>query len=291
MVQAAVREERKLLTNLMDSNDVLNQINFPVALEDVRTTINGKDIIIPNRKAIIRTDTEQYISTVSNVYKMVTHTQALEPAVEALAQEDYKFSRVALHKHGAKLILEAVAPSQAIRVMGEEHYPRILLVNSYDGSNQVKLLVGLFRVVCMNGMIAGSPGQRSYFATRHTGNAIKKVEMWREELAQTDWLSEYQARLEKLDKKVDEAYAREVIKKVFGITTKGNDSGKVEIALQNALHGDGQNGTLTKWAILNGITQTLRDYEAGSSELQLARRMLEANKKIMKTQQLLLSGK
>lgn len=280
----------KILANLMNSDEILKQIDFPVGLGPVYTKFNGKEILIKNQRAVIREDLEEALSTVSDRYGLVTHAQALAPAIEALNQEDYKFSRVALHRSGSKLVVEATAPSRIIKVMGEDHYPRILLVNSYDGTNAVKLLVGLFRTICTNGMISGNPGDRSFYRAQHSGNAKGKVESWTEAISQTDWLTEYKARLEKLDKKVDEGYALEVLSKVFSTTSQIKPvSSRAEEAFRNALTGEGQNGTLTKWSVLNGITQALRDYELNSDESQLARRMLQANKSIMQAQHLLLT--
>lgn len=47
--------------------------------------------------------------------------------------------------------------------------PRILLVNSHDGSSSARVLAGVFRFVCSNGMVVGTTTGREI--VRHTGDA------------------------------------------------------------------------------------------------------------------------
>ena len=52
-------------------------------------------------------------------------------------------------------------------------YPELVLVNSHDGLSSYRLMAGLFRVVCSNGMIVG----RSYdeVRVRHQGDILGNV--------------------------------------------------------------------------------------------------------------------
>ncbi|HCR5301706.1 TPA: DUF945 domain-containing protein, partial [Legionella pneumophila] len=52
-------------------------------------------------------------------------------------------------------------------------YPELVLINSHDGLSSYRLMAGLFRVVCANGMIAG----QSYDEIRikHQGDVIGNV--------------------------------------------------------------------------------------------------------------------
>lgn len=45
---------------------------------------------------------------------------------------------------------------QDLRTGNVEAIPQILLANSYDGSSAFKLMLGVYRLVCANGLIAGS---------------------------------------------------------------------------------------------------------------------------------------
>jgi len=50
-----------------------------------------------------------------------------------------------------------------------EDIPEVVLVNSHDGSTAYKLMMGIFRVVCSNGLIVQS-SSFGEIATRHTGD-------------------------------------------------------------------------------------------------------------------------
>lgn len=51
--------------------------------------------------------------------------------------------------------------------VGDE-VPRVLFINSYDGSRRAQILAGIFRLVCLNGMIAGDARVDTKFT--HIGN-------------------------------------------------------------------------------------------------------------------------
>lgn len=53
-------------------------------------------------------------------------------------------------------------------------YPEVLLRNSYDGTSAFEVSVGLFRLVCLNGLMA-SQGLSFHAKVRHTGNALDEV--------------------------------------------------------------------------------------------------------------------
>jgi hypothetical protein len=53
-------------------------------------------------------------------------------------------------------------------------YPEVVLVNSHDGTSAYKAMAGLFRVVCLNGMIAGDRELASV-AIPHKGDVMSRV--------------------------------------------------------------------------------------------------------------------
>lgn len=58
-------------------------------------------------------------------------------------------------------------------VVGDS-FPEVVLVNSHDGTSAYKLMSGMFRLVCSNGLIR-SEGETSAFSIQHTGNIVHKV--------------------------------------------------------------------------------------------------------------------
>lgn len=62
----------------------------------------------------------------------------------------------------------------AIRTLGEI-YPELVLTNSHDGASAYKLDAGLFRLVCLNGMVV-SEGNVSQINMRHSGSVDGIIE-------------------------------------------------------------------------------------------------------------------
>jgi hypothetical protein len=54
-------------------------------------------------------------------------------------------------------------------------YPELVLTNSHDGASAYKLNAGLFRLVCLNGMVV-SDGEFSQINVRHSGSADGIIE-------------------------------------------------------------------------------------------------------------------
>lgn len=54
-------------------------------------------------------------------------------------------------------------------------YPELVLTNSHDGLSAYKLNAGLFRLVCLNGMVVGD-GEFSQMNVRHSGSADGIIE-------------------------------------------------------------------------------------------------------------------
>ena len=106
-------------------------------------------------KFIVREDTHEVISCVTNDYKLVENKTLFESTdkiakklggtlVEARSfnnkKTDYKWRFNKPVKLGK----------------GEEHKPEIMIRNSYDASCEVSIMAGAFRLVCSNGMVIGT---------------------------------------------------------------------------------------------------------------------------------------
>lgn len=62
----------------------------------------------------------------------------------------------------------------AVRSLGEI-YPELVLTNSHDGASAYKLDAGLFRLICLNGMVV-SEGNVSQINVRHSGSSDGIIE-------------------------------------------------------------------------------------------------------------------
>jgi hypothetical protein len=64
--------------------------------------------------------------------------------------------------------------SQICPIAVGDALPEVVLVNSHDGSSAYRLMAGIFRLVCSNGMIVADSMQDS-ISVRHSGNVIDAV--------------------------------------------------------------------------------------------------------------------
>lgn len=53
-------------------------------------------------------------------------------------------------------------------------YPEVVLLNAHDGTSSYRLMSGLFRLVCLNGMVT-QIGEGDGLTVHHKGNAVAKV--------------------------------------------------------------------------------------------------------------------
>lgn len=61
---------------------------------------------------------------------------------------------------------------KTLRKVGDE-FPEVVLLNSHDGTTAYQLIGGIFRLVCLNGMVVGKSQQD--VAVRHSGNVVDNV--------------------------------------------------------------------------------------------------------------------
>lgn len=59
-------------------------------------------------------------------------------------------------------------------IMVGDTVPEIVLLNSHDGASAFKLIAGLYRLICSNGMMV-SDGDIDSISVRHTGDVLKDV--------------------------------------------------------------------------------------------------------------------
>jgi hypothetical protein len=80
--------------------------------------------------------------------------------------------RVQDRKEHAKHMIRFRSQDTAVSVGGT--FPEVVLINSHDGSSAYKLMAGIFRLVCSNGLIVADSMIGS-INVRHTGNVIEDV--------------------------------------------------------------------------------------------------------------------
>lgn len=144
-------------------NNVDNNYNFPVALQPIFFG-NGQEI--QHRKVVVRTDTMQPLSVVSNEYGLVKHSSVIDTFREASSELNVT-EKISLTNNGGNLFYEMLFPTVEAEVKkGDLVRLRMIIKNSYDGKASLQVVFGALRLVCLNGMVIGS--QFFTFQFRHT---------------------------------------------------------------------------------------------------------------------------
>jgi hypothetical protein len=123
----------------------MNQI---IQLESLRTSVPSLFATAP-------------AASLSSRYAHVTTAEVVECLTKdgwQIASARQSGSRVLENRehvsHEVRLVLPEINATPGIRRVGD-HVPQIVLGNSSDGTAALKLFAGLFRFVCLNGMVVG----------------------------------------------------------------------------------------------------------------------------------------
>ena len=122
-------------------------------------------------KFIIREDTGQVLSCMTDEYKLVPNSQIVKAAEPILKQHKAKLREAVSLGDGQRSVWKWSLPESLIEISkGDEMNPEVIIKNSYDGSLQVHILSGAFRLVCSNGMIIGNVIEKHNYK-HNVGNA------------------------------------------------------------------------------------------------------------------------
>lgn len=139
--------------------------NFPVA----QFPITADNVDIPNRFAVIRTDTNQPLGIVSEKYSLIPHENVISGMRESLIGHKFE-ENIKVVKDGAQLFATYTLRDMEQEVAkGDVVGMQLTVRNSYDGSSPVQLSLGALRLVCTNGMTLSKKFMN--FSQRHLGEA------------------------------------------------------------------------------------------------------------------------
>lgn len=147
------------------------EYDFPVSLTPVFATSGKAKVAMPNKLAVIRTDTDAPLGIVSDKYSLLKHSDVIDGFREALSGQKFT-EQISLQRGGAQLFAKYTLKGVDAEVQkGDVVGMQLLARNSYDGSTQLHLSLGSLRLVCQNGMVIS----KSFidFSHKHIGTDFK----------------------------------------------------------------------------------------------------------------------
>jgi len=126
-----------------------------VPLDD-KGALEGKEIDSTGHKFIVREDTGQILSCMTDEYKLITNRQVFNYANPMIRKSGGEIKEVSVFSDGARTTVKWHFPNEKVNIRkGDMMTPEIVIRNSYDGTIGLNILAGAFRFVCTNGMIIG----------------------------------------------------------------------------------------------------------------------------------------
>ena len=108
-------------------------------------------------KFIVRKDTGNVLSCVTDKYKVVQNQSIIEAAEPVLKETGAILTEAESFSNGARSTWTWKIPDIKVKIDKKDHInPTITLKNSYDGSVQLHILAGAFRLICSNGLVVGT---------------------------------------------------------------------------------------------------------------------------------------
>lgn len=214
---------------------------------DIIDVCNGDTYLQPDVKSIVRLDTNEYIATVGENYKVVTNEELITKSVEQF--DDYGFNYVIDNVHSfcnnRRMKLALKFPDISFNDGRSNVNFSIYLHNSYNRSEGIRLFMGFLRLVCSNGVIVGKLLGRYYH--RHT-NGVALDAIGSTVAQSIEGIPKVRERIEELkseEVKLDEELERNLIE-VFGKTCA--------LECLKMLSGYFYQQTINKYLLLNAIT-------------------------------------
>lgn len=138
------------------------------AEHDIIDTDNANTFLTPDVKAIVRIDTNEYISTVGENYKVVTNEELITKSMSYIDELGYKWNIDNSHSfcNNKRMKLAVVFPDIQFNDGRSDVDFSMYLHNSYNRAEGIRLFMGFIREICTNGMIAGKLLGKYYH--RHT---------------------------------------------------------------------------------------------------------------------------
>jgi hypothetical protein len=246
---------------MLSFKEVVSALNFPVSLRANMAKDATNHTVRGIGQQVLREDKNVFIANVSDTYGLFQHGKVLEPVLQALDGMDYDVKDFKLDHEGRRVMVKLLSKQSWLVADNDEVRLTLMLVNSYDRTEALKLMVGAYRVICSNGLVVSHPAFADVninikmvhslanvkaLDISQLGNKVAmlygameaQVEAWK------------QMKNTRFSKSALESLKEKVLLPVIGKRA-------VEEVAEKALTGKGQDGTLSAWSLYQGFTEVL----------------------------------
>jgi hypothetical protein len=126
-------------------------------------------------KLIINDKTGNIISCMTEDYKLVKNETIIDQAIRPIENRGGILQECVTTNSDRRTYWKWNFPDIAVPMDGEEMNPTIEIHNSYDGSTEIRILGGTFRLVCSNGLMVGTITSKYKNKHLHTNSQIDNL--------------------------------------------------------------------------------------------------------------------
>jgi phage/plasmid-like protein (TIGR03299 family) len=133
------------------------------------------EMLIPNKKAIVRTDTQEVFAIMGDGYEPVQNVDAFNFFDAVIAQGEAMYHTAGSLFGGKKVWIMAKLPQDIVVSDNDKIEQYILLSTSHDGSTALRMQFTPVRVVCNNTLSFALRDATGAFYAKHTRNVMERA--------------------------------------------------------------------------------------------------------------------
>lgn len=206
---------------LLTADEMQTAAGLDWVVEAKPMTLQGTNIVVPNKVANVRNTDSAVLGVVGSRYKVIQNTEMFSFA-DYLLDAGAQFETAGSLRGGEVVFAAMEIPSEHIEIKGDNGQTKsyLVLANGHNGLFPFRALVTPVRVVCMNTLNAALGDAKTSFTIRHTAKVEGKIAEAKRALGITHKvMDEFRVGAERLIlKKMTEKDAIRVITSVFPLS-------------------------------------------------------------------------
>ena len=264
----------KAVASAMTSAEAIKEAGLDWEVKKIQAQFNigtGIPVMknIPGKFATVRQDTDEALGVVGNNYTVLQNRDAFKFFDSIVGEKLAAFHTAGALGQGERIWMLAKLPGECWITPEDNVEKFLLLTNSHDGYNSVKIMATPIRVVCQNTLNIALASDKQKSSVRHTmsmGGNIKEI---REQIGVADnFFRTFQAMSKHL---VSKQTSSVMVEKLFDDLGLGKEKAKESTRTENIrfdilkMFEKGKGNDMksvkgTDWALLNGVVEYV-DYE------------------------------
>lgn len=178
------------------------QLNYQVGLFPVETKVGNQSIVVPDKYATVRTDTNVPLGIVGKRYETVQNSEAFKFFDAIIGEKQAIYETAGALGDGEKVFITAKMPDYIKVGKNDITEVYIVLKMAHDGSGAIQAMITPIRVVCQNTMNMAMREAVNKVSIRHTKNVRTHLEQAHKLLdISHKYLDEFQQIMTELSKK------------------------------------------------------------------------------------------